>query len=61
MGIRVFIVGGVWNAKSQFCNKQSGLATRAHDWNESRANNLAKLEVLTWIIHVSQLYSLVDY
>ena len=34
VGIRVFIVGYVWNAKSQFCNKQNGLATRARNWNE---------------------------
>ena len=47
MGIRVFIVKCVWNAKSQVSNKQGVLATRPHDWNESRANCLARLEVLS--------------
>ena len=45
--IRVFIVGCVWNAKSQVSNEQGVLATRPRDWNESRANCLAKLEVLS--------------
>ena len=47
MGIRVFIVGCVWNAKSQVSNKQGVLVTRPHDWNKSRANCLARLEVLS--------------
>ena len=36
MGIRVYIVGCVWNAKSQVSNKQGVLATRPRDWNELR-------------------------
>ena len=36
VGIRVFIVGCVWNAKSQISNKQGVLVTRPCDWNESR-------------------------
>ena len=48
MGIRVFIVGCVWNVKSQVFIKQGVLATQPHDWNESRANRLARLEVLSY-------------
>ena len=44
----VFILVCVWNAKGQVCNKQSCLATRAGDWNESQANCLARLEVLSY-------------
>ena len=44
----VFIVGCVWNAKSQVSNKYGVLATRPRDWNESRANCLARLEVLSY-------------
>ena len=47
VGIRVFIVVCIRNAKSQVFNKQGILATQAHDWNESRANCLARLEVLS--------------
>jgi len=36
VGISVFILVCVWNAKGKVCNKQSCLATRAYDWNESR-------------------------
>ena len=43
----VFIVGCVWNAKSQVSNKYGVLATRPRDWNESQANCLARLEVLS--------------
>ena len=37
----------VWNAKGQVCNEQSGLAAWPHDLTESRANYLARLEVLS--------------
>ena len=47
VGIRIFIVGCVWNVKSQVSNKHDVLATRPHDWNELRANYLAKLKVLS--------------
>ena len=51
MGIRVFMVGCIWNAKSQLQpNKvfwQLELATRTSHEFESRANNLARLEVLS--------------
>ena len=36
VGIRVFIVEYVWNAKSQVSNKQSVHGTRPRDWNELR-------------------------
>ena len=32
----LYIVGCVWNAKSQFCNKQGILATWPRDWTESQ-------------------------
>ena len=52
MGIKVFIVRCVWNAKSQVSNKQGVLATRPCDWNKSRANCLARLEVLSYSVIV---------
>ena len=47
MGIRVFIVVCMSNAKSHVLTKQGILATRPRDWNELRANGLARLEVLS--------------
>ena len=48
MGTRVFIVVCMRNAKSHVSNKQGILATQTpRDWNESRANCLARLEVLS--------------
>ena len=35
VGIRIFIVVYVRNAKSQFSSKQGILATQSRDWNES--------------------------
>ena len=37
----------VWNAKGQVCNKHGGLAAWPRDLTESRANCLARLEVLS--------------
>ena len=36
VGTRIFIVGCMRNAKSHVSTKQGILATRPHDWNESR-------------------------
>ena len=47
MGIRVFIVVCMRNAKSHVSTKKGILVTQPCDWNESRANCLAKLEVLS--------------
>ena len=47
MGIRVFIVVCMRNAKSHVLTKQGILATRPRDWNELRANGLTRLEVLS--------------
>ena len=47
MGIRLIIVECVRNAKSQFSSKQGILATQPSDWNELRANYLARLEFLS--------------
>ena len=48
MGIRVFIVGCIRNAKGQVSNKQGIPMTRPRNWNESRANCLARLKVLSY-------------
>ena len=45
VGIRVFIVVYVRNVKSQFSSKQGILATQSREWNESRANYLARLHI----------------
>ena len=45
VGIRVFIVVYVRNVKIQFSSKQGILATQPRDWNELRANCLAKLYI----------------
>ena len=47
VGIRVFIVMYVRNVKSQFSSKQDILATQPRGWNESRANGLTRLEILS--------------
>ena len=47
MDIRVFIVVCMRNAKSHVTTKQGILATQPHNWNESQANCLARLEVLS--------------
>ena len=47
MGIRLIIVECVRNAKNQFSSKQGILATQPSDWNELRANYLARLEFLS--------------
>ena len=60
MGIRVFIVGCVWNVKSQVSNKQGVLAIRSRDWNESQANCLARLEVLSCSVTASVALQLPD-
>ena len=42
VGIRVVYVR---NTKSQFLSKQGILATQSREWNESRANYLARLHI----------------
>ena len=48
MDIRVFIVVCLRNAKSHVSTKQGVLATQPRDWNESQANYIARLEVLSY-------------